>query len=589
MMQALAKCAVAQRKATGAHFTPPDLAALLGRRLLAQDLAEENGEVRVLDPSCGDGQLLKALYDASPSSLRAKIQLIGVESDALSLERARDVLSVARDDRLVLVQGDFLSLAASPQGELPLFAPSSGTCGLRDPAHVIIANPPYVRTQILGSDQSQRLAATFGLAGRIDLYHAFLVAMTRQLVPGGLLGVITSNRFLTTRGGQSVRDFLRREFEIIEILDLGDTKLFEAAVLPAVFIGRRRKGPHRHSVATPPVAKFVRIYEQCEQSDSLSIKQARSVCELLDVPKAGPYTVGSRRFTGELCLPSRASEPWSMLTEGEQKWMTRLTSNSQHRVSQFAKVRVGVKSTADEVFIRADWHMLPEDIRPESEILFPILSHREAAPWRPLLPDKHARRILYTHEVKHGKRRCIDISRFPRAAAYLESHKNRLARRQYVAEANRLWYEIWVPQDPRAWNLPKIVFPDISAEPRFFFDGEGRLVDGDCYWITLREGVHEDVLFLIMALANSHLMARYHDLAFQNKLYSGRRRYFTQFVEKYPLPDPASNEARRLVLSAKELAFNVLPTEQGNKILSEIEQLALAAFRVEPVTVAMQD
>src|SRR5439155_14154733 len=59
MMQALAKCAVAQRKATGAHFTPPDLAALLGRRLLAQDLAEENGEVRVLDPSCGDGQLLK--------------------------------------------------------------------------------------------------------------------------------------------------------------------------------------------------------------------------------------------------------------------------------------------------------------------------------------------------------------------------------------------------------------------------------------------------------------------------------------------------------------------------------------------------
>ena len=163
-MQALAKCAVAQRKATGAHFTPPDLAALLGRRLLAQDLAEENGEVRVLDPSCGDGQLLKALYDASPSSLRAKIQLIGVESDALSLECARDVLSVAREDRLVLVQGDFLSLAASPQGELPLFAPSSGTCGLRDPAHVIIANPPYVRTQILGSDQSQRLAADFRIS-----------------------------------------------------------------------------------------------------------------------------------------------------------------------------------------------------------------------------------------------------------------------------------------------------------------------------------------------------------------------------------------------------------------------------------------
>ena len=32
-------------------------------------------------------------------------------------------------------------------------------------------------------------------------------------------------------------------------------------------------------------------------------------------------------------------------------------------------------------------------------------------------------------------------------------------------------------------------------------------------------------------------MAKYHDLMFNNKLYSGRRRYLSQYVENYPMPD----------------------------------------------------
>ncbi len=85
----------------------------------------------------------------------------------------------------------------------------------------------------MGAKRAQALAERFGLSGRVDLYQAFLVAMAKQLRPGGILGVITSNRFLTTRGGMATRRFLRLNFDIVELVDLGDTKLFEAAVLPA--------------------------------------------------------------------------------------------------------------------------------------------------------------------------------------------------------------------------------------------------------------------------------------------------------------------------------------------------------------------
>ena len=83
--------------------------------------------------------------------------------------------------------------------------------------------------------------------------------MARQLRPGGILGVITSNRFLTTKGGMATRRFLRLNFEILELVDLGDTKLFEAAVLPALVFARKRSDTNGHHGRRDP--DFIRIYE----------------------------------------------------------------------------------------------------------------------------------------------------------------------------------------------------------------------------------------------------------------------------------------------------------------------------------------
>ena len=60
------------------------------------------------------------------------------------------------------------------------------------------------------------------------------MAMTNALKKGGILGVITSNRYISTKSGSDIRKYLLDNYEIIEIIDLGDTKLFDAAVLPAI-------------------------------------------------------------------------------------------------------------------------------------------------------------------------------------------------------------------------------------------------------------------------------------------------------------------------------------------------------------------
>ena len=144
--------------------------------------------------------------------------------------------------------------------------------------------------------------------------------------------------------------------------------------------------------------------------------------------------------------------------------------------------------------------------------------------------------ILYPHECAHGTRRAVDIAEYPRAHRYLEKHRRVLEERKYVLEAGRQWFEIWVPQDPSRWAAPKLVFRDITEQPTFWIDTEGGIVNGDCYWTKFLPGKNTTWLMLMLAVANSSFALKFYDTVFHNKLYSGRRRFMSQYVSRFPLP-----------------------------------------------------
>ena len=222
-----------QKKETGATFTPVLLANYLAEKLLSY--LEINGQkINILDPACGEGALLSAI---SKQLVNGKIDfnLIGYDSnEAYLLDAAKELNG---GTNVSLNNADFLEAVHIKSPQTSLFDQPGSEHTINKSIDLIIANPPYVRTQILGAEKAQFLAKKFNLKGRVDLYYPFLIAMTHALKEGGLLGVITSNRYLFTKSGSSIRHFLFSNYEILEVIDLGDTKLFDAAVLPAIFIG----------------------------------------------------------------------------------------------------------------------------------------------------------------------------------------------------------------------------------------------------------------------------------------------------------------------------------------------------------------
>jgi hypothetical protein len=555
---------VTEEKADGATFTPDGLASFVARQIASTLPVPKKGRVRVLDPAVGEGALLICLLDELSSKGFRQVEVHGFETNPASLSVAKKAIS----SRFPAVpihfrDGDFLEFAEQVASPPSLF--SSAPVERFD---VIIANPPYVRTQIMGAAHAQSLATHFGLSGRVDLYHAFLLGMIEVLAEGGVAGIIVSNRFMTTKSGSSVRKVIRESVTINHVWDLGDTKLFEAAVLPAVLLLTNRK-PGTAKEAHPA---FTSIYE----ADGPIENSVEDVIAALD--KCGRVGVADGRCFqvthGTLDLNTALDGIWRVATDSADAWLRTVDTRTWRTFGELGSIRVGIKTCADKVFIRSDWENMPARERPE--LLRPLTTHHMG---RQFKADSTAagRHVVYPHLIKNGQREAADLSKYPLSAAYLEKYRSTLESRSYVLEAGRQWYEIWVPQDPAAWELPKLVFRDICETPTFWLDLDGTVVNGDCYWLALNPGMDSDLLWLALAVSNSCFIEAFYDHRFHNKLYAGRRRFITQYVELFPLPDASRPESRELIDLAKQIYASV-PSLATKELKVRLDSLVWRLF-----------
>lgn len=564
---------VTAQKATGATYTPRSLAEFVAEQMVAR-LAppDPRRNLRVLDPAAGDGELLHALGAALLAAGHSTFELHAVEQHAaVALGTERRLRDEFPGVRIEVRCADFL--AALPHHRAgPIFA-KRGT----DPFDLVIANPPYVRTQVLGADAAQELARRFGLRGRVDLYHAFLLAIPESLAAHGLAGIIVSNRFISTKGGAALRTLLPQRLSLHHLWDLGDTKLFEDAVLPAVIIA---SGPSTKTGEAPSVCQFSSIYS--EQAGEIDRVEAEPLTALLGAP--GTVKLADDRCFrvrhGVLDLGAEPGDVWRISESAGDAWLKQVLSATWRTFGQIGKIRVGVKTTADSVFIRDDWDLLGDDHRPE--LLRPLTTHHVGRRYRAAVTDQ-PKMILYPHLADGRGRAVAELSEYPKSRAYLERHRAALSGRKYVTEAGRQWYEIWVPQSPAAWPLPKLVFRDITDKPMFWIDDTGSVINGDCYWMVVDDGRTkfggEGLLRLAVAVGNSTFIEQFYDHMFNNKLYAGRRRFISQYVEKFPIPDPASRGAKEIVRLVGDILAKRSFTSEEERALDD---LVWCAFGLPP-------
>ncbi len=557
-----------QRKPAGAHYTPAILADFLAGEIIGS--LQENDKrkkLRILDPAVGDGELLSSILNKLMANGYVNVEVAGFDTDRNAVlyasERLHSLFPTVSQNYF---NENFLDFALTNNGD-DLFNRDS-----IEPFDVIIANPPYVRTQVMGAKLAQKLARQFHLSGRVDLYYAFIAGMAAVLKTGGIIGVIVSNRFMKTKSGNSVRKIMIENFDIIHVWDFGDTQLFEAAVLPAVILAVRR---NPSLTAKTGAAKFSTIY-------STDVSSAGSPYNNVIEALAGTGVVrlsNSQRYHvqhGNLDMGRNSGDVWRLTVKATDDWLRKVGENTYCTFGDIGKIRVGVKTTADDVFINPAWDDMALEEQPE--LLKPLITHHIARRYKSMdaTPQK---KILYPHVTENGKRKTADLEKYPKTAAYLNRYRALLEKRDYIMKSGRQWFEIWVPHHPHLWLQPKLVFRDISKNATCWMDTSGAVVNGDCYWLTCNQAAEADILWLALAVGNSSFVETFYDHKFNNKLYSGRRRFLTQYVEQFPLPDPERAISREIIKKTKKI-YSITPSPEGDDLVEEVDRLVGEAFGV---------
>lgn len=559
------------KKANGIEYTPKILADFVARKMIAvHDERTDRENIRILDPAVGDGGLLLSLLSALNEKYDNRsnnIEICGFDTDKDALLLTGDKIKTRYPSiKTELKFKDFLETI--PDGDQSdLF----NTVENQDYYDLIIANPPYVRTQNMGSKKAKALSVKFKLTGRIDLYYPFIYGIGTKLAKNGVAGIIVSNRFMTIKSGEAIRRNLVSNFDIIHIWDLGDTKIFDAAVLPAVILLKPKK-ENSHNRKT----HFTSIYTSQKTTPENSVPSITEALNENGIVKTDDHRVFQIR-QGTLDTGNYVGDIWRIKNEESDKWLNIVDTHTAYTFSEIGKIRVGVKTNADKVFIRDDWEDLPEGIHPE--VLKPVITHHNAGKYHCIDVEK-TKQILYTHYSIDGKRSPIDLDEYPRTKKYLMGYRQLLEKREYIIKAGRQWFEIWVPQDPSLWDSPKIVFRDIAEEPMFWFDNGGNVVNGDCYWVTVSGSDNYDILWLMLAIGNSSFIGKYYDFKYNNKLYAGRRRFMTQYVKTFPIPEPASPLSKEIIKRSK-IVYGMLGEPNNRDVtqyINEIDRLVWSAF-----------
>lgn len=543
----------AKEKNDGVVYTPPAMATYIANEIVAGYKFDDCSIIKVLDPALGEGELTIAVVSAIKAiHPDKKISVHGYDIDSLSVEKSRSrIEEVFPDVEVNFMVRDFLSIEPT-----------------ENRYDIVISNPPYIRTQILGEDVSKKLSEKFSLKGKIDIYYVFFIVSLLNLKEGGIAGFITSNKFLTINSGKNLREYLYRNAQILTISDFGDTRIFNAAVLPCVTIFKKTTRNFDEGVRV----KFNSIYLSDEDPAE---KEITPVCSVYDcISKDGVFIdengIKYKAKSGyTLLTPDSHREPWVITTNAQEKWLEQVEKNTWKTFSEVAKVRVGIKTTADNVFI-FDKEASAVDL----ELMKPLITHRNAQCY--LANNLEYWSVLYPHYETDGKRRTYDIEQYPKTKKYLLQHFKQLDGRKYVKQANRVWYEIWVPQKPSSWKHRKIVFRDISEYPQFWLVYEDAVINGDCYWIDFPEDVDEDIIYLMLAVANSKFIVNLYDQKFNTKLYSSKRRFMTQYVEQFPIPDKNRKESKEIIALVKRL-LNARSLDL--KLKQQIDVLVDSIFR----------
>ena len=331
--------------------------------------------------------------------------------------------------------------------------------GVTDGFDILIANPPYIRLQ----NNSGALAKmyqgcnydSFSRTG--DIYCLFYEFGWRMLKPKGHLVYITSNKWMRTGYGESLRKFMVNKVNPIFLMDFAGIQVFDATVDANILIFSKEKNQHNLSVVT------------CAHKDKNILKN------LSDFVQQNKLTI---RFD--------TSNSWVILTPIEQSIKSKIEAIGTPLKDWDIQINYGIKTGLNDAFIIST--------EKRKEILAGCADEEERARTaeliRPILRGRDIKRYGYdwadlwlinTHNGVKGQLERIHIEDYPAVKTHLDKYWKRISQRTDKGDTPYNLRNCAYLDD---FNKPKAMWKIIGSNICFSFDSNAMFCNNAVNIIT---------------------------------------------------------------------------------------------------------
>ena len=538
------------RKKTGSERTPNEIVRYMLDLIQYDKTTARNSTI--IDPACGTGTFTNQIIRRFIESLDAEYEVSFVKNALINKKQIRaydtkpsnvyvtkvGMIFQLMEAELIVDMNEVLEF----MNNLPVYCGDFLRC--EDKADFVVGNPPYIRLQNLSKENRKFIKENFVSAtGRFDIYTCFLEKSDDILNENGKMCLITSNKYLTANYGVGIRKYFSEKHHVKKVVDLFDTKFFGAAVLPAIIMCQN----NTEDVET----QYVGI-KTSQMNPDCSLSGADELFDFIEnhVDGGKSYVQYKNNTIFEIAcskvvIPS-GGKTWNFSSSEENTVKDKMDAKRKYTLGEILDVSVGIKTTADKVFVQPMTKEFVSENCFESQVIYPLIQSFNVDKWKISWgSNKKDRYILYPHREERDGMKAIPLEEIPNAGVYLKKYSNVLMRREYLANAiSRQWYECWVPQKLSKFKQRKLITRDIVSSNSFALDEEGRLCQGNTFFLTKKEGEfsqayvslteHQYFCFLL-GILNSSAM-EYYQKMISGCLYAKKYRYTTSNLNRWPIP-----------------------------------------------------
>ena len=375
----------------------------------------------------------------------------------------------------------------------------------------IIGNPPYVNNHDLKESYIKKLSSTFKTTteGTFNIFYAFIEKSMEYLADDGKLGYIIPNNFIHIQSARPLRQYIRENNYLNEIIDFKDNTIFYPILTYNCIMYLTKKNK---------TYKFAQIQKK---------EDFKSVFKNIEFKKAK--------------ISDLSDNGWELVDINVRNNISKIEGFKKKLDSY---IRVGIATLRDKVYVidgydedKKMYYKLYNDKKYyiEEGIIIPYIKVSKYK------SDDDIGRIIFPYTVKDNNSIPIDVEvlkkKYPMAYQYFMDTKETLDERDSDGKLNLSnWYMYGRSQGLNLWN-EKILFSTFNENPNFVKSNEKEFLFSNGYCI-INYDIDEDVLLKII---NSDIMKYYID----NTSYSisgNYKCYQKKYVKNFSIPELSTED-----------------------------------------------